>query len=77
MTSDPWCCVYCMGSFDLIVHESYHYQSVQSYKDNCQHLYDKQLSIILKSEARLLLEDWQTIEVCSGARVRDPEKIKS
>ena len=55
------------------------YKSIllQSYRDNCQQLYDKQLSIILKSEARLLLEDWQTIEVCSGARVREPEKIKS
>lgn len=77
MTPDPWCVVYDMGSFDLIVCESSNYQTVQSYVQNCQHLYDKQLTIMLRSETRLLLENWLQVELCSGATVREPERIKS
>jgi len=74
MTPDPWCVTVDMGEFDLIVYDSLHYQSVKSYQDNCQHLYRLPLVLMLRSQAREILEDWSTIEFCHGAQVREKEK---
>jgi len=74
MTLDPWSVTVDMGSFDLIVYESLEYLSVKSYQDNCQHLYRLPLVLMLRSQAREILEDWSTIAFCHGAEVRQPGK---
>lgn len=77
MTADRWCVTLDLGSFDLIVHESGQYLSCQSYVQNCQHLYNIPLNIMMYSEVRLLVENWGTIEFCHGAEVREPGWIKT
>jgi len=71
---DSWCVAVDMGSFDLIVVESNHYHTCQSYQQVNQHLYREELQIKLRSQLRELLENWTSMEICVSSRVREPGK---
>ncbi len=78
---DSWCVAVDMGSFDLIVVESRHFHTCDSYRSVNQHLYRDELQIKLRSQLRELLENWTSMEICVSSRVRGPqratEEIKS
>lgn len=72
MKVDPWCCVVDMGSFDLIMLESVHYQTCESYRTMVQPLVKLTVEIKLRSCIRELTEDWMQVELCSGVSVEEP-----
>lgn len=72
--SDPWVVTYDMGKYDHILIETQEYQTVQSYVQACQVAHDKPLKIMRRSQCRLWIEMWRTIEVCDSIRFVGPSE---